>query len=413
MDEHFQVIVRCKPSPEEKAWRLISEESKLEYIGENSDETSSKTFRFAHVFDEATTHCELYEQAIAPKVTTLLDGNHSNLAVIAYGDASGGKSHTVFGTTGQTRVKDDARGVIYRCGQQLLAQLQQESSSVYHMSVSFCHIFEDGRVADLFDTKKRNLDVIVNQSTLQYSVPNITQQTVTSSQDVLRLVEKGYLMRNATGCVREPAKKVAFSSAMKSLPLQQYRPHCTHAVFTFTVEYKPPGGNQVHVVRATIADLAGKSINEFYSSSPCSDSGIETLQKIIATLSSQGIVATSTLFAKSSLTKLLKPCFGGNCDTTIIANLSPSETSSVTRDCIKTLSEAQNIKNFSKKTTMSITQSTLGQYLDQTESKKSENNISVKSVASTDSRMANQGNTQLTGESKFVTGRDDTQTEFG
>ena len=411
--------MRCKPSPEQKVWRPVPEESRLEYSGEDPDKTSSKTFSFAHVFCESTTHCELYDHAIAPRVTTLLDGQHSNLAVIAYGDASGGKTQTVFGTTGQTRVKDAARGVIYRCGQQLLAELQQEANSVYHMSVSFCHIFEDGRVADLFDTKKRNLDVIVNQSTLQYSVPNLTQQTVATSQDVLRLVEKGYLMRNATGCVREPAKKVTFGSALKPLALQQYRPHCTHAVFTFTVEYKPRGSDQVHVVRATIVDLAGKSINELFSLSSCSDSGIETLNKVVTTLSTEGIVAASSLFNKSSLTKLLKPCFGGNCATTIVANLSLSETSSVTRGCLRILSEAQKIKNFSKKTTLSISQSKLGQYLGQTESRNesdlehTENNIPVKSVTSIDSKMAYQGNTQLTGESQFVAGRNDTQNEFG
>lgn len=364
MSRHFQVVVRCKPCSEEKGWRVNVQENKLECSGNNDP---SETLSFSRVFGESMAHAEVYQQTIEPLVTSLLDGNHTSVAVIAYGGSKGGKSHTMFGTTGQTRMKEEARGVIYRCGHQLLEELHREPFNLFNVSVSFCQLFEDERVSDLFDTKKRNLSVILDQSTQQYSIPNLTQQTVTSSQDVLRLIEKGYLMRNATGCVREPARKVDFSSTLKPHPLQAYRPHLSHAIFTFTVEYKTQESDDICAIQATIVDLAGRSIDEICSETSCSDQGIETLQNVISTLSRKGILATSSLFAKSSLTKLLKPCFGGNCDTIMIGNISLGDTSACAKSCLKLLSEAQKIRNFSKKTTLSISQSILGQSLGKVE----------------------------------------------
>ena len=351
--EHFQVVVRCKPSPEQPLWKVCSQSNSLKAAGGEEETTE---FVFTKVLEESTSHMELYEQTVAPTLSSLLDGAHTNLAVVAYGPSCGGKSHSVFGTTGQTRVRAEARGVIYRCGEQLLRELESKEFT-YCVSVSFLHVFEDGRVADLFDTKKRNMEVMLDQSTLLYSVPAVTQQRVSSLQEVLRLVEKGYLIRNATGCAREPTKRTGFSSAMKPLPLQQYRPHCSHAVFNYTVQYQSPGAEEVQLLHVMVADLAGRAIDELLSSSPCSDVGLETLHRVMTTLSSTQPTAASPLYGKSSLTKLLKPSFGGNCDTIILATLPLS--SPLTNKCFQLLSGSLKIKNFSKRTVISLSRSEL------------------------------------------------------
>ena len=351
--EHFQVVVRCKPSPEQLLWKACSQSNSLKAAGGEKETTE---FTFTKVLEESTSHTEFYEQTVAPKVSSLLDGAHTNLAVVAYGPSCGGKSHSVFGTTGQTRLREEARGVIYRCGEQLLRELEGKEFT-YHVSVSFLHVFEDGRVADLFDTKKRNMEIVLDQSTLLYSVPAVTQQRVNSLQEILRLVEKGYLIRNATGCARAPAKRTGFSLAMKPPPLQQYRPHCSHAVFTYTVQYQSLGAEEVQLLRVMVVDLAGRAIDELLSSSPCSDVGLETLHSVMTTLSSAQPTAASRLYANSSLTKLLKASFGGNCDTIILAPLPLS--SPLTSNCFQLLSESLKIKNFSKRTVISLSTSEL------------------------------------------------------
>ena len=350
----IRVVVRCKPSAEEKAWKVVG--NSLQY------EEEGPALEFDNVFGEATSHADLYNQAIASSVATALQGN--NVSVLTYGLPSTGKSYSVFGTSGQTRIKQEARGVITRCGQQIFDSLQREGhiGSVSRMSASFCHVFEDGRVADLFDTKKRSLE-IVEDTTMVYSVPSLTEQVVTSAQELLRLVEKGYLMRNATGCVRETTGR---KQAPTMQPLQQYRQHCSHAIFTLTIEHIPSASGRTTVSHITVVDISGKSIEEFHSNGKTSDSGVEMLHKVMMTLPSDGITAASALFPKSSLTKLLKPCLGGNSQSVLIANVCLSKSSTAnTRKCLELLQKTRLIRNYSKPTTLSLPQSTLGKLLDE------------------------------------------------
>ncbi len=330
---YCQVFVRCKATHDQPLWMANTDSL-------TSTEDNSQQFVFAQILEEGVSHRELYEQAISSKVDSLLDGSHSNLAVLAYGPSCGGKSHTVFGTSGQTRVKEEARGVIYRCGDHLLRALVDKRSAV---AVSFLQVFDDGRVADLFDTKKRSMEIVLDESSLNYWPPSASQQKVSSSQELLRLIEKGYLIRNATGCVREPQKKSGLSS-IKPLPLQQYRPHSSHAVFRYNVQLQLT--DEVQVCTLCVVDFAGRSIDN-----PSTDPGIETLMRIIHSLASD-----ATLFPKTSLTKLLKPCFGGNCDTIAIANVSLS---SASVNSLQLLSQAMKIRNFAKKTIIPLSQSEL------------------------------------------------------
>ena len=362
------MVVRCKPSAEEKAWRCSTTD--VEYAGEDG---SHLKLEFDRVFVDDVPHAELYEKSIEPQVTSALQGG--NVAVVVYGLPRTGKSHTVFGTSGQIRIKKEARGVIIRCGQQIFDALQKEdrSGSIYRITSTFYHVFEDGRVADLFDTKKRNLDISDNPATMTYTVANLTEHVVNSPHEVLRLVEKGYLMRNASGCVRE--QKGAVKSPPVQ-PLQQYRRHCSHAIFRFTIEHlstRPQESSEVAVSHITIVDLAGRNIENFHTGMLCSDVGIETLHKVLNTLPEAGIVAASTLFPKSSLTKVLKPCFGGNCRTTIIANVCLSESSAAaTRKCLELLQATRRINNFSKAVTIPLSQTKLGRCLQEVKSLKAE-----------------------------------------
>ena len=359
----FRVVVRCRPSAEEKAWRL--EGTGLQYTGGEAD---SQVFAFDRVFGEASSHPEVY-QSIEPLVAGALQGY--NVGVVAYGLPGAGKSHTIFGTSGQSRRRQEAQGVIVRCAQQLFDGLQKAEEgrgSACHVTTTFCQVFDDGRVADLFDTKKRNLGVTEGTGDLLYSVPGLTKHVVTSTNDVVRLVEKGYLMRNATGCLRETVDRKQ-QNTPTAHPLQQYRQHNSHALFTFGIEHLGSrGDDRVTVSHLTVADLAGKSIEMLHSGLPCPDAGIETLNRVLTTLPLQGVPAASSLFVKSSLTKLLEPYFGGNCQTLIIANMEQSEAAATaTRSCLQLLEGARKIKNYSRPTTVPLSESALGSCLAEVE----------------------------------------------
>jgi hypothetical protein len=272
-----------------------------------------------------------------------------------------------------------------RCGEQLFRELGEATDTTSRVTATFCHIFESeegrkSRVADLFDMKKRDLEIIQDLcGTFQFSIPDLTEQSVTNSQDILGLVEKGYLMRNATGCVKDPAKKPA--AVMKfnttSQPLhQQYRPHSSHAIFTLKCQRLQKDQNEVLTSQIVIADLAGKGIEQIHSENTCSDSGIKVLHGILSTLSETGsstAAPVDALFPQSCLTKLIKPSLGGNCDTILIGNVCLKECSvDLTSKCLQVLSDSRKIKNPAKVVKISVEQSTLGKRLQEGEKARAE-----------------------------------------
>ena len=378
---HFQVAVRCQPSSEEKAWRVRNNCIELPQLesDENTD-TPQLSFAFDRVLTEDYSHAQFYETVIAPSIQRLVKGESSNVAILTYGLPCTGKTHTVFGTSGQTRVKPEARGVIMRCGEQLFRELGEATDTTSRVMATFCHLFESeegrkSRVADLFDMKKRDLEILEDLSTLQFSIPDLTEQSVTSPQDILGLVEKGYLMRNATSCVKEPVRKPVMKFNTASQPLQQYRPHSSHAIFTLKCERLQKGHNEVLVSQIIIADLAGKGIEQIHSENTCSDSGIKVLHGILNTLTetSSSTAAVDALFPQSCLTKLMKPSLGGNCDTILIGNICLRECSvDLTSKCLQVLSKSRRIRNFTKSVRIPIDQSALGKCLQEGERARAE-----------------------------------------
>lgn len=380
---HFQVAVRCQPSSEEKAWRVQNDCIELPRTesDENTD-TPRLSFAFDRVLTEEYSHAQFYETVIAPSVQRLIKGGTSNVAILTYGLPCTGKTHTVFGTSGQTRVKPEARGVIMRCGEQLFRELGEATDTTSRVVATFCHLFESeegrkSRVADLFDMKKRDLELTEDTSALQFSIPDLTEQSVTSPQDILGLVEKGYLMRNATGCVKEPVRNL--KPAMKnsvSQPLQQYRPHSSHAIFTLKCERLRKGQNEVLISQIIVVDPAGKGIEQIHSGEiTCSDSGIKVLHSILNALSesSPSTAAVNTLFPQSSLTKLIKPSLGGNCDTILIGNVCLKECAvDLTSKCLQVLSESRKIKNSARVVTIPLDQSALEKCLQESEKARAE-----------------------------------------
>ncbi len=321
------MYVRCKPSHERPLWKADKEHLT------NIEEQSSQ-FAFTGVLSEGTSHNEIYEKTLAPRIHSLV---HSNVSVLSYGSSSSGKSHTVFGTAGQTRVKNEARGMLYRCGEQLLGSLQDNEA----LAISFIQVFSDGRVADLFDSRKRSMEMLEESWP-----PTATQQRVLSCQELLRIIEKGYLIRNATGCVKEPQRKVGMSS-IKPLPLQQYRPHASHALFRYIV-HRQCGAEHVAVSTVTLVDLAGASIDH-----PSTDPGLDALNTLLHTLPSGHVINEPN----TSLAKLLIPLLGGHCDTVLIANVSLA--SANIEHCLKLLSPVTQVKYTAKKMLLPLSKSDL------------------------------------------------------
>lgn len=270
-------------------------------------------------------HASFYRETIQDRVSKFLHG--CNVTVVAYGAASAGKTHTIIGTAGQTRLKPDARGVIVRAAAQLFDYVHSAASAgkIFYITASFFHVFDDGRVADLLDTQKRN--VKINSEGAVFTT-DVSRHTVSCVEEVVSLVERGSLMRNASGCIRNKQQP---SLLKQQLPLTQlYKGHLSHAFFCLNVEQtRSQGSDDLAIVsQLQIVDLAGHNIDKYYNGC-CEDAGINMLHELMS------MDLTTVQVSSPSLCKLLAQSFGGNNLTTFICNVQ-LDNSDLTLKCLNT-----------------------------------------------------------------------------
>lgn len=289
-----------------------------------------ESFVFNTVVQSTSDHASFYQEAIQDKVSQCLHG--CNVTIVAYGASNAGKTHTVIGTPGQTRLKPEARGVIVRAATQLFDYLHSPDSSgkTFYVTASFFHVFDDGRVADLLDTQKRNVNINseTDSNAQTRFTADVSRQTVSCVEDVVSLVERGSLMRNASGCIRNKQQP---SLLKQQLPFTQlYKRHLSHAFFCLTIEQK---GNQnsddlAIISELQIVDLAGCNIDKYYNGC-CEDAGIDTLHRLMS------MNPMTDQSSSPSLSRLLAQSFGGNNLTTFICNIQLDD-SELTLKCLNT-----------------------------------------------------------------------------
>ena len=355
-----KVIVRCKPCSQQEAWQIGNNATTLKLGGEEEEQFE------VDACSHGDSHAEFYSKYVSDWVTDVSSGH--NITILAYGLPASGKTHCIMGTAGQSRVNPEARGIIVRCLDHLSESLHG-SNKASRISSSFCHIFNDGRVADLLDTKKRSLQVIeVKQGV--YSIKDCTQQILSTQQDVVRLIEKAHLMRNATGVVRLPLGEKQFTIKQPTAnPLQQYRPHSSHAVFQYAIEHindttRDLQDNQAVASLITIIDLAGHDIFNYHSDSTCQDVGLNALHDTMNNLAYGNTQKASEICLSSSLTRLLYSSIFGNCRCLLISPMPMDSTNaSVVKKSLQFSFSFKNCKNFSSPTQLSASVTALGKLL--------------------------------------------------
>lgn len=337
------------------------------------------------LLDESANHEQFYDEAIKDWMPSTLEGH--SLTIAAYGPSCVGKTYTVFGNTGKSRVDPSAKGVIVRCAEQLLDEIRKtnpSSSPRTRMTASFCHVFSDGRIADLLDTKKRNLQVVeAAGSTGSYYVDGITEMTVSSVQEIVRLVEKVYLMRNATGVVRKPVsgeRRLTIRDPMTSM-VNQYKPHCTHCLCQLKVEHMlqtdQPSANDSHADVATacvsIVDMAGGSVEAFLNESVSSDTSVTALHQALDHLATGNTQRASAVSLSAPLPKIMYPSLFGNGRLILIVNASIDQKSSeLTKGTFEFAKKLSASKNFSNAVYRPLMETNLGRLLSERDSKRKE-----------------------------------------
>ncbi|XP_073899352.1 kinesin-like protein KIF18A isoform X1 [Castor canadensis] len=301
-------------------------------------------FVFDAVFDETSTQMEVFEHTTKPILRSFLNGY--NCTVLAYGATGAGKTHTMLGSPAEP-------GVMYLTMLDLYKSMDEiKEDKVCSTAVSYLEVYNE-----------QIRDLLVNSGPLAVRedaqngvvVQGLTLHQPKSSEEILHLLDNGN--KNRT---QHPTDMNATSSR-------------SHAVFQIYLRQqdKTASINQnVRIAKMSLIDLAG--------SERASTSGAKGTRFVEGTNINRSLLALGNVinaladtkrknqhvpYRNSKLTRLLKDSLGGNCQTIMIAAVSPSSLFyDDTYNTLKYANRAKDIKSSLKSNVLNLN-SHISQYV--------------------------------------------------
>uniref|UniRef100_A0A8D1JW51 Kinesin-like protein n=1 Tax=Sus scrofa TaxID=9823 RepID=A0A8D1JW51_PIG len=293
-------------------------------------------FVFDAVFNETSTQLEVFEHTTKPIIRSFLNGY--NCTVLAYGATGAGKTHTMLGSAAEP-------GVMYLTMLDLYKSMDEiKEEKVCSTAVSYLEVYNE-----------QIRDLLVNSGPLAVRedaqkgvvVQGLTLHQPKSSEEILQLLDNGN--RNRT---QHPTDMNATSSR-------------SHAVFQIYLRQqdKTASINQnVRIAKMSLIDLAG---SERASSTSAKGTRFIEGTNINRSLLALGNVINALADTKrknqhipyrnSKLTRLLKDSLGGNCQTIMIAAVSPSSLFyDDTYNTLKYANRAKDIKSSLKSNVLNL-----------------------------------------------------------
>ncbi|KAK2948747.1 putative Kinesin heavy chain [Blattamonas nauphoetae] len=267
----------------------------------------NKDFSFDHVFPLSSKQPEVYNVC----AQEILDGvfNGINGTILAYGQTSSGKTHTMMGPDNST---EKTTGIIPRLAHSIferVASMNSEFDST--IRVSFVEIYQE-RIRDLIDNKRTNLDIRESKEKGIY-IDGVSERLCEDYPGFMKWLKIG-----------EGNRKTA-STGMNE------RSSRSHSVLMIRLEQKSFATESIKTSRLYLVDLAG---SEKVRQTGAEGRQLEEAKKINWSLSALGNVINSLTDGKSThipyrdskLTRILQETFGGNSRTVLIVCASGSST---------------------------------------------------------------------------------------
>ncbi|DBA96954.1 hypothetical protein WJX77_010368 [Trebouxia sp. C0004] len=345
MVSHIHAFVRVRPLlPREFAQSTAEAVSVYEdqRIRVSKDQTVLES-DFDEVLGQEATQDQVFVSAQGC-VDCVLEGY--NGSILAYGATGSGKTFTMLGSFNENADVDNA-GLIPRALRDLFAKTLQlggeDDRQHCRICMSYVEIYNE-RLHDLLqpfkpnarldpqDMRKRKAGLEVKERHGQTCVPGALLVRVDTVQAALALVRKGNLSR-----------------AVRHTEMNQHSSR-SHTILQVVVEQRLRGS--MLCSKLNFVDLAGSErwservemsevrVNEMTSI----NQSLSTLITVVASLTEEG--RSHIPYRDSKLTHLLQDSLGGNCNTTIIATISPSALAfEETCATLKFADRARNIVN--------------------------------------------------------------------
>uniref|UniRef100_A0A2K5PPU0 Kinesin-like protein n=1 Tax=Cebus imitator TaxID=2715852 RepID=A0A2K5PPU0_CEBIM len=293
-------------------------------------------FVFDAVFDETSTQSEVFEHTTKPILHSFLNGY--NCTVLAYGATGAGKTHTMLGSVDEPGVMYLTMLHLYKC----MDEIKEEK--ICSTAVSYLEVYNE-QIRDLLANSG---PLAVREDTQKgVVVHGLTLHQPKSSEEILHLLDNGN--KNRT---QHPTDMNAASSR-------------SHAVFQIYLRQqdKTASINQnVRIAKMSLIDLAG--------SERASTTGAKGTRFVEGTNINRSLLALGNVinaladskrknqhipYRNSKLTRLLKDSLGGNCQTIMIAAVSPSSIFyDDTYNTLKYANRAKDIKSSLKSNILNV-----------------------------------------------------------
>lgn len=271
------------------------------------------TFTFDHVFDERTSNEDVYYNTTRPLLNTVKDGGSA--VVFAFGQTGSGKTYTMLGHAGLDP------GIYSLAVRDMLGLVQH-----MRLTASFYEVYG----SKLFDLLNDRTEVKVLQDEYKnIHIVGLRERPVDSSADLTDLMKEGQVLR---ACGTTSAND---------------RSSRSHAVLVLNLR-ETRNDAQSLFGRMTFVDLAGseRAIDTTDADKKTRREGAEINKSLLALkecIRAMGMKKRHIPFRGSKLTQILRESFIGNCQTCVIANVSPCQ--SHCEDTLNTLRYADRIKS--------------------------------------------------------------------
>ncbi|KAL7037236.1 hypothetical protein ACKWTF_009125 [Chironomus riparius] len=285
------------------------------------------TMDFDSVFNEDSVNQDIFENCMKPLVCSVMGGY--NCSVFVYGATGAGKTYTMLGS-------DEIAGITFLTMQELFRQINEYSEERrFDIGISYLEVYNENVMNLLTKTGPLKLREDANGVV----VSGLVLKQIHSAEELIELLHLGN--RNRT---QHPTDANAESSR-------------SHAIFQVHIRMVDKKTSQKRTVKLSMIDLAG---SERAQSTKCKGLRFKEGANINKSLLALGNCINKLAdgckhipYRDSNLTRILKDSLGGNCQTLMIANVSPSSmTFEDTYNTLKYASRAKKIRTTCKQNVM-------------------------------------------------------------
>ncbi|BFZ04113.1 hypothetical protein BsWGS_07153 [Bradybaena similaris] len=292
-------------------------------------------YAFDYVFGASASNRDVFEQTTKGIVSGVLNGY--NCSVFAYGATGAGKTHTMLGN-------DKEPGVIYYTMIDLYRRINdQKDEKMFDVAVSYSEVYNE-QVRDLL-VPRGNLPIREDKN-VGVIIAGLSLHKPKTADELLYMLQFGN--KNRT---QHPTDANAESS----------RSHAVFQVFVNQREKSASVSTEVRMAKMCLVDLAGSErANHSTNCGARFREGANINRSLLALGNVINALADNKFkghipYRDSKLTRLLKDSLGGNCQTVMIAAVSPSSRSfEDTYNTLRYADRAKHIRADLKKNVMSV-----------------------------------------------------------